>query len=173
MRLSAFPQFTGKQKEIVEGLMRRESVQDMKVRLATSRSYIYNIRYKAKKLGITFNPPDEPNPQPANHQPLNPNPPPDAARALTDTTTQPLFTESATPNVTVNPTSTQPAMTLLEQEYSLKYMWSLWGYICRMSLRDPVARAILTSWVLGALSHNYWPCLIFVNILRLSNPATS
>jgi len=58
--LSTSPQFTGKQKGIVEALMRGEEVDEIALMQDTTRSYIYNTRSKARKLGLSFKPPRKP-----------------------------------------------------------------------------------------------------------------
>ena len=54
------PGFTGKQKDIVEALMRGESVDEIVLRLDTTPAYIYNVRSDAKQLGLTLGPPRNP-----------------------------------------------------------------------------------------------------------------
>ena len=156
-----FPRFTGKQ-EIVEALMRNDSVQDMVLRLGTTPAYIYNIRSRAKKLGVTFNAPNDPNvqniTQPREPQlQFNPNPAPDpAVVAVDDRVTSPvraLTQQPATPNLVLSSPYQQASPE--QAEYSQQFIWTLWNNLCKMSPQDPVAHEILRTWLVAALWHNY------------------
>lgn len=70
-----FPQFTGKARDIVEGLRRGEEVSAIALRLDTTPAYIYNVRAEARRLGLTLGPPRTSTQQGDNQQLEQPQPP--------------------------------------------------------------------------------------------------
>lgn len=52
--MSTIGQFTGKQNDIIELLMRGEGVDEIASKVHTTCAYVYNVRLKARKSGIIF-----------------------------------------------------------------------------------------------------------------------